>query len=140
MDLKISRSLSIPSAELKWNFSRSSGPGGQHVNTTDSRVELSWSIADSRVLSPWQRQRLSDKLASRISAGVLTVVSSQERSQWRNRIGAQEKLVALVQAALAPDAPARRQTKPTQGSVRRRLNSKANRSSTKALRRRPPMD
>ncbi len=140
MDLKISRTLSIPSSELKWNFSRSSGPGGQHVNTTDSRVELSWSVFDSRALSAWQRQRLIDKLGGRLNRGVLTIASSQERSQWRNRIDAQERLVGILQAAFAPDSPERKQTKPTRGSVKRRLTSKANRSSTKALRRRPPMD
>ena len=140
MDLHIARSLVIPAAELSWHFSRSSGPGGQHVNTSDSRVELSWSIAGSRALSPWQRQRLLDKLSSRLTGGMLVVASAQERSQWRNRQNAQQKLAELVAAALRPDPPQRRATKPTRGSQRRRLETKSNRSATKQLRRRPPME
>ncbi|MFJ2619019.1 alternative ribosome rescue aminoacyl-tRNA hydrolase ArfB [Glutamicibacter sp. NPDC087344] len=140
MDLQISRSLVIPAAELVWHFTRSSGPGGQHVNTSDSRVELSWSIAGSRVLSPWQRQRLLAKLSTRLTGGQVVVTSAQERSQWRNRQDAAQKLTELVQATLLPDPPQRRATKPTQGSQRRRLSAKSNRAATKQLRRRPAQD
>lgn len=137
MDLEVSPALTIPAAELGWRFSRSSGPGGQHVNTSDSRVELYWDVAGSAVLSGWQRERLESRLHSRLVAGVLTVSASEQRSQLRNRETALEKLAALVAAALAPDAAKRRATKPTRGSVRRRLEAKGKRSETKKQRRRP---
>lgn len=137
MDLHVNDSLSIPSAELAWHFTRSSGPGGQHVNTSDSRVELSWSISASRSLSAWRRQRLLDKYAARLVAGSIVVTASEERSQWRNRQIAMEKLGRLVDQGLAADAPRRKATKPTRGSQRRRLNAKSSRSITKQLRRKP---
>ena len=107
MDVQITPALAIPAAELKWHFSRSSGPGGQHVNTSDSRVELAWVIGASRALSDWQRQRLLEKLGPRLVAGALVVTAAEERSQWRNRQIAQEKLGRIIEYALAPDAPAR---------------------------------
>lgn len=137
MDLKVSRTLSIPSAELDWRFSRASGPGGQHVNTSDSRVELSWNIAVSRAVSQAQRERLLSRLSTRLVGGVLTVSAAEQRSQLQNRRSASDKLVQLVAAALAPDPPKRRATKPTKGSQRRRLESKARRSQTKQQRQRP---
>ncbi|MHA3722723.1 alternative ribosome rescue aminoacyl-tRNA hydrolase ArfB [Leucobacter sp. HY1910] len=137
MDLTVSRALTIPAGELGWRFSRSSGPGGQHVNTSDSRVELTWSVAGSAVLTGGQRQRLLEKLAPRLVAGAITVAASAERSQLRNREIALEKLAALVREALAPDAPTRRATKPTRGSKRRHLAAKTRRSETKKLRQRP---
>ncbi|MGP9527460.1 alternative ribosome rescue aminoacyl-tRNA hydrolase ArfB [Glutamicibacter sp. AOP5-A2-18] len=140
MDLHVNDSLVIPDTELSWNFSRSSGPGGQHVNTSDSRAELSWVIGASRVLSPWQRERLLQKLASRLVSGAVVVRASEERSQWRNRQIAMDKLALLVSKALAPDAPTRKATKPTRGSQRRRLNAKSNRSVTKQLRQKPGRD
>lgn len=140
MDLEITRALSIPESELKWRFSRSSGPGGQHVNTTDSRVELSWSVPGSRVLSDYQRERLLDRLESKLIAGVITITASEQRSQLRNREIAMQKLAQQVAAALAPDGPSRRATKPTKGSQRRRLATKSRRSETKAQRKRPPSE
>lgn len=140
MDLEITRALSIPESELKWKFSRSSGPGGQHVNTSDSRVELSWSVPGSRVLSDHQRERLLDRLESKLIAGVITVTASEQRSQLRNREIALQKLAQKVAAALAPDGPSRRATKPTKGSKRRRLAAKSRRSETKAQRKRPSAD
>jgi len=137
MDLKVSRTLSIPSAELDWRFSRASGPGGQHVNTSDSRVELSWNIAGSRAVSEAQRERLLSRLSARLVGGVLTVSAAEQRSQLHNRRSASDKLAQLVAAALAPDPPKRRATKPTKGSQRRRLESKARRSQTKQQRQRP---
>ena len=137
MDLHVDENLVIPSNELAWNFTRSTGPGGQHVNTSDSRVELSWSVSPSRALSAWQRQRLLDKFAARLVSGALVVRASEERSQWRNRQIAMEKLARLIAQGLAPDAPKRKPTKPTRGSQRRRLNAKSNRSTTKQLRRKP---
>jgi ribosome-associated protein len=137
MDLEVSSALTIPASELNWRFSRSSGPGGQHVNTSDSRVELFWSVADSAVLSDDQRQLLLARLGRRLVAGVLTVTASEQRSQLRNREMARRKLAELVSAGLAPAGPRRRATKPTKGSDRRRLAAKEQRSATKRQRRRP---
>lgn len=140
MDLEVTRSLTIPAGELGWRFSRSSGPGGQHVNTSDSRVELLWNIAESAVLTEPQRERLLEKLDHRIVSGTLTVASSEQRSQLRNREIALDKLADLVRQALAPDAAKRRATKPTSGSKRRHLAAKTRRSETKKLRQRPRDD
>ncbi|MET0854289.1 MAG: alternative ribosome rescue aminoacyl-tRNA hydrolase ArfB [Microterricola sp.] len=140
MDLEVSPALSIPASELAWRFSRSSGPGGQHVNTSDSRVELSWDLSGSSALTEPQRQRLLDRLGRRLVAGVLTVTASEQRSQLRNREIARRKLALLVSEALAPDAAARRATKRTRGSDRRRLDAKQQRSATKQQRQRPSAD
>jgi ribosome-associated protein len=137
MDLEVSPALIIPERELGWRFSRSSGPGGQHVNTSDSRVELSWNIADSTVLSDDQRMLLLTRLAHRLVSGVLTVAASEQRSQLRNRESALRKLADLVTTGLAPEAAARRPTKPTRGSARRHLAVKQQRSATKRNRQRP---
>lgn len=140
MDLEVSGALNIPAAELDWRFSRSSGPGGQHVNTSDSRVELSWNIAGSAVLTSSQRERLLARLENKLVGGVLTVSASEQRSQLRNREIALNKLAELVSAALAPGPARRRATKPTRGSVKRRLSAKGQRSETKRQRQRPTGD
>lgn len=127
----------IPAAELQWRFSRSSGPGGQHVNTADSRVELSWNLTESRALTAAQRDRLVSKLGTKLVAGVVTVSSDEQRSQLRNRETARQKLSELLDRALAPDAPKRRPTKPTRGSIRRNSVAKTRHSETKRLRQRP---
>jgi ribosome-associated protein len=137
MDLEVSPALTIPASELSWRFSRSSGPGGQHVNTSDSRVELSWSVAGSSVLSDDQRQRLLARLGRRLVAGSVTVTASEQRSQLRNREIARRKLADIVTAGLAPEGPRRLPTRPTRGSDRRRLAAKEQRSATKRQRRRP---
>ncbi len=135
-DVRVGSRLVIPAQELRWRFSRSSGPGGQGVNTTDSRVELRWSPADSTVLSPAQRDRLLTHHAARLVDGDLMVVASEHRAQLRNRDAARARLGALVGAALRPQRP-RRATSPTLGSKRRRLKDKAQRAERKAQRRRP---
>ena len=135
-DLRLTRGIVVPAAELGWRFSRSSGPGGQGVNTTDSRVELSWDVAASRALSPGQRDRLLAALAGRLVDGVVTVRAQEHRSQLRNREAAAERLAALVRDALRT-TKARRPTRPTRGSQRRRLEAKKQRGETKALRRPP---
>ncbi|MDE8670798.1 alternative ribosome rescue aminoacyl-tRNA hydrolase ArfB [Pseudarthrobacter sp. H3Y2-7] len=137
MDLEVSPALIIPAAELGWRFSRSSGPGGQHVNTTDSRAELSWNVSGSAVLSESQRLALLERLGPRLIGGVITVTASEQRSQLRNRELALAKLADLVRAALAPEGPRRRPTKPTRGSKYRHLAAKQQRSATKQQRRRP---
>jgi len=137
MDLEVTTALTIPASELGWRFSRSSGPGGQHVNTSDSRVEVFWNVTDSAVLSEHQREILASRLEHRLVAGVITVAASEQRSQLRNRETALLKLATVLSAALAPDGPSRRATKPTRGSERRRLATKVQRSATKQQRQRP---
>ncbi|QWS33663.1 alternative ribosome rescue aminoacyl-tRNA hydrolase ArfB [Curtobacterium aetherium] len=140
MDLEVGHGLTIPEAELQWRFSRSSGAGGQHVNTSDSRVQLTWDIAASPVLSEDQRTRLLARIGRRTAAGAVTVTVSARRSQLRNRETALEALRDLVADALAPPGAPRRPTRPTRGSQRRRLASKQQRSATKQQRRRPTGD
>lgn len=140
MDLTVLPSLTIPASELSWRFSRSSGPGGQHVNTSDSRVALSWNVAASAVLSDTQRQMLLRRLKRRLIAGSVTVTASEQRSQLRNREIALTKLAEMVADGLAPEAAARRKTKPTRGSNHRRLDAKKQRSATKRQRQRPATD
>lgn len=133
-ELAVTRSFAIPRAELAVRFSRSSGPGGQGVNTTDSRVELSWDVASSAALSEPQRVRLLDRLGQRLVGGVLTVAASEHREQLRNRAAAEARLAAIVAAGLAPPARQRRATRPTRASAERRLAEKKQRSATKRLR------
>ena len=140
MDLMVSPALTIPASELSWRFSRSSGPGGQHVNTSDSRASVSWNITESAVLSETQRVLLLSRLQRRLIDGVVTVTASEQRSQLRNREIALAKLADLVAEALAPEAALRRKTKPTRGSNYRRLDAKKQRAATKQQRRRPPTD
>lgn len=129
--------LVIPAADLTERFARSSGPGGQGVNTTDSKVQLSFDLAASTVLSDAQKRRALRNLAPRLSGTVLTVSVSTQRSQLRNRSEARERMAAILREALAPPPPPRRKTKPTRGSVRRRLAAKKRRSELKSTRRRP---
>lgn len=138
--MSVSPSLVIPAAELSWRFSRSSGPGGQHVNTADSRVELMWNILESQVLSDQQRAMLQSRLRNQLVNGILTITAQEQRSQLRNREIAIEKLGVAISAALAPPAPPRRPTKPTRGSQRRHKEVKQQRSAIKSARKRPPMD
>jgi ribosome-associated protein len=129
------RGISIPPDELSWRFSRSQGPGGQSVNTTDSQAELSFDIAASAVLPPVLKERALRALAGRLSAGVVTVAASEYRSQLRNREAAAERLSALLTEATAPPPRSRRPTRPTRGSVERRLADKQRRAQTKRMRR-----
>ena len=121
---------SLPESEMTWRFSRSSGAGGQHVNTTDTRVELIWSLTDTTVLSPAQKELASQRLSNRLVSGTITVVSSQYRSQHRNREAARVRLEDLVSRAIVPTKP-RRATKPTRASRERRLTGKKKRSIVK---------
>ena len=122
--------LALPDGELSWRFSRSSGAGGQHVNTSDTRVELIWSLDDSTALSPAQKELARTRLAGRLVDGTITVVSSQYRSQHRNREAARVRLEELLARAVVPPRP-RRATKPTRGSKERRLDAKKRRGSIK---------
>jgi ribosome-associated protein len=135
--LRVTSGITIPDAELSWRFSRSSGPGGQGVNTTDSRVELLWDAANSTALSPMQRERILERLRGRLVDGILTITASEHRAQVRNREAARARLAAVVAEAARAPAATRRATKPTRGSKERRLQSKQQRTNTKQLRRRP---
>jgi ribosome-associated protein len=128
----------IPAHELTWRFSRSSGPGGQGVNTTDSRVELVFDLAASEALPAPLKDRALARLAGRLTDGRITVAASEFRSQLRNRNAARDRLAALLAEAIAPPPRARRATKPSKGSVARRLDEKSRRSQIKRLRRMPP--
>ncbi|NLJ52549.1 MAG: aminoacyl-tRNA hydrolase [Intrasporangiaceae bacterium] len=130
-DLAVTRSLVIPASELSERFSRSSGPGGQGVNTADSRVELSWDIAGSAVLTEAMRARMLFNLDARITDGVLTIACQEHRNQLANRRTARARLVELVALAAAPPARERRATRPTRGSKERRLAEKKRRGETK---------
>jgi ribosome-associated protein len=134
-DLPVTSSFVVPAAALTWRFSRSSGPGGQGVNTADSRVELSVSPLTLPGLTDVQRRRLGERLESRLVDGVLTVAASEHRQQLRNREAARARLAAVLRAALAPPAPSRRRTRPTRGSQERRIQAKKQRGETKRLRR-----
>ena len=125
----------IPQEELSWRFSRSSGPGGQSVNTTDSRVELSYDLAASDALDPVLKERASRALADRLVDGVITVTASEHRSQLRNRQAAASRLAALLMEATAPPPAARRPTRPSRAARERRLAEKQRRSELKRLRR-----
>ncbi|HEX4789070.1 MAG TPA: alternative ribosome rescue aminoacyl-tRNA hydrolase ArfB [Actinospica sp.] len=132
--LGVGNGVSIPGRELSWRFSRSSGPGGQGVNTTDSRIELSLDLRDCAGLTPQQRARVLDRLGPRLVDGVITVAAAEFRSQLRNRRAARERLAALLAEALAPPPPRRKATKPSRGAVKRRLDDKARRAKIKKLR------
>ena len=134
-DLHVRGSVVIPESELHWRFSRSSGPGGQGVNTTDSRVELSLDVARTTGLGPTYRRRALERLAPRLVDGVLTVSASEHRSQLRNREAAEERLVETLAAAIAPPPRPRRPTRPSRASVERRLSDKRRRSEVKRMRR-----
>lgn len=131
--------IRVPADELVEQFSRSSGPGGQGVNTTDSRVQLSLDLGTTTALSDTQRKRVLARLAVSTAGTVLTISASEHRSQRQNRIAARERLSKLLRDAVAPPI-VRRATRPTRGSERRRLEGKRNRSEVKLNRRRPQTD
>jgi ribosome-associated protein len=134
-NLRVNGWLVIPAAELHERFSRSSGPGGQSVNTADSRVELSFDVGHSSVLPRWAQARALERLAGRLAGGVLTVTASQQRSQLANRQAARARLAALLRRAIAPPQRPRVPTRPSRAANERRLESKRNRATTKRTRR-----
>ena len=133
-DLQVTSVVRIPTAELAWRFSRSSGPGGQNVNTTDSRVELVFDLAASAILPPTLKARALARLEGKLVDGAILIAASEHRSQWQNRVAAQRRLVVVLQEALKPPPPPRRPTKPTRGSKERRLAAKKQRSAIKGQR------
>lgn len=124
-------SVSLPEAELSWRFTRSSGPGGQHVNTTDSAVELRFDLAGTEALPPVWKARALDRLADRLVSGVLIVRASEHRSQWRNRETAAVRMAALLAEATAPPPRQRRKKKVPRGVNERRLREKKQRADVK---------
>ncbi|MDM7854251.1 alternative ribosome rescue aminoacyl-tRNA hydrolase ArfB [Cellulomonas alba] len=129
----------LPDDALSWRFSRSSGPGGQSVNTADSRVELSVDVSAVLWATQAQEQRVRERLAHRLHGDVLTVAASEHRSQLRNREAAVLRVVALLDEALAPPGPPRRATRPSRASRERRAASERQRRAVKELRRRPTL-
>ncbi|MFG3498657.1 alternative ribosome rescue aminoacyl-tRNA hydrolase ArfB [Streptomyces sp. NPDC047928] len=127
-------SVVLPESELMWRFSRSSGPGGQHVNTSDSQVELRFDLARTEALPPVWKDRALQRLAGRLTDGVVTVRASEHRSQWRNRETAAVRLASLLAEATAPPPKPRRATKIPRGINERRLREKKQRGEKKRLR------
>jgi ribosome-associated protein len=138
--LPVDANLEIPRSELSFRSSRAGGPGGQHVNTSSTRIELLWNVERSRALSSDQRQRVRDKLSARMDGdGNIRVVASANRSQLRNREDAELRLAALVRSALLVPKR-RRKTRPTRGAVEKRLRAKKEHSRRKENRRYRPDD
>jgi ribosome-associated protein len=134
-DLRVNGWLVIPAGELDERFSRSSGPGGQSVNTTDSRVELSFDVRNSSSLPEHAKRRALERLSGRLADGVLTVAASRERSQLLNRLAARDRLAAMLREAIAAPPPPRVATRPSRAARQRRLDDKRRRADTKRNRR-----
>ncbi|HET6848285.1 MAG TPA: alternative ribosome rescue aminoacyl-tRNA hydrolase ArfB [Gaiellales bacterium] len=136
--LDIGAARPLPVSELDFRFTRSGGPGGQHVNTSSTRVELLFDVASSPTLTDDERQRAMRRLRSRLDAdGRVRVVAQDERSQMRNRELATRRFTDLMRRALAPPAPPRRPTRPTRAATARRIAQKRQAGETKRLRRPP---
>lgn len=127
----VTRSWTVPAAELSERFSRSSGPGGQGVNTADSRVELSFDVGASGSMAAYLQERVLERLSARLVDGVLTITASEHRTQLANRKAARERMASVLRDAAAPPPPARRPTKPSKRSKERRLTEKKRRGETK---------
>jgi ribosome-associated protein len=138
-DLRVTDDISLPRAELTWRFSRSGGPGGQSVNTTDSRVELRFDLAATTALPENLKDRALQRLAARLVDGVVSVVASEHRSQLQNRRAAEERLAGIIAAAIAPPPRPRKRTKPSKGAIERRLTNKRH-TSLRKQHRRPPSE
>ena len=139
-DLEVRPGLIIPSDELQWSFSTSGGPGGQHANRSNTRVELRFDVERSTALTAELLGRVRTALASRLQHGVIVVVADDTRSQWRNRQIARRRLIELLEEATRPPAPPRRKTKPSRAVRQRRRDAKRRRSETKKLRKRPGVE
>ena len=139
--LDIGAGRPLPVAELELRFTRSGGPGGQHVNTSSTRAELVFDVAGSPTLTEGERELALRRLRRRLDGdGRLRVVAQDERSQLRNRELATRRFVELMRKALAPPAPPRKATRPTQAAQERRIGEKRRAGEVKRLRRPPPAD
>jgi len=130
----VAHSLTIPASELSWQFSRSGGPGGQSVNTSDTRASLSFDLGRSKTVTELQRARISERLAGRLRDGVITVTADSQRSQYLNRQAARRRLTDLLAGAVAPPPRKRRATKPSRSAIEKRLTNKRRRSQLKQTR------
>ncbi|MEX2439589.1 MAG: alternative ribosome rescue aminoacyl-tRNA hydrolase ArfB [Actinomycetota bacterium] len=139
-ELRVNRSIVVPERELRWRFSRSSGPGGQSVNTADSRVELSLDVATTSALDDTLRARALERLAGKLVDGVLTITASEHRSQLRNREAARARLARSLAESVADPPPRRRPTRAGRGAVERRIAEKKRRGQIKRLRRQADED
>jgi ribosome-associated protein len=139
-DLRVNSWLVIPAGELRERFSRASGPGGQSVNTADSRVELSFDVERSAVLPAYARERIMSRLGGRLTDGVLTVIASEQRSQLLNRRAARGRLANLLREAMAPPQRSRIATRPGRAARERRVADKRRRGAVKRSRRPDPGD
>lgn len=135
-DLHVTAAVVIPAAELRWRFSRSAGPGGQNVNKVETAVELGFDLDGSSAIGPFQKLRLLERLGSRCVGGCLRVAVSEHRSQSQNRQLALQRLADLLREGLKPPPKLRKPTKPTRGSVQRRVDAKKQRSQVKQARQR----
>lgn len=140
LTLSHGRELLLPAEELRWRFSRSSGPGGQAVNTADSRVELVFDLLATTALPPHLKARAMARLEARLVEGALVVAASEHRGQWQNRQAARRRLRALLEEALRPPPPPRRPTRPGRAAVERRLEAKRRRAAIKSERRQRPLE
>lgn len=138
--LRVSARVIVPEHELQWRFSRSSGAGGQHVNTSSTRVELVFDVVQTTALGPLLKERALARLASQLVDGCIVIVSSERRSQFQNRIAAREKLAELLRSAVAPPPRVRRPTRPTRSSQKERVDNKKRRGEVKRNRGRPHSD
>ncbi|GHD15568.1 alternative ribosome rescue aminoacyl-tRNA hydrolase ArfB [Nocardiopsis kunsanensis] len=133
-------SVTVPASDLGWRFSRSSGPGGQHVNTSATRVTLSLDLATCAGLGRTRRERALERLSARLSDGVLSVSAQEHRSQARNRDEARERMAELLAEATAPPPRRRRASRPSRSARRRRVEDKRRRGELKRNRSRPSQE
>jgi ribosome-associated protein len=138
--LRVSARVVVPEWELQWRFSRSGGAGGQHVNTSSTRVELVFDVVNTSALGSVLKQRALERLENQLVDGCVVIVASERRSQFQNRVLARERLTDLLRAALAPPPRKRRPTRPTLSSKKERVNTKRKRGEIKRGRGRPGHD
>tara|TARA_B100001250_G_scaffold225248_1_gene193188 strand:+ start:88 stop:516 length:429 start_codon:yes stop_codon:yes gene_type:complete len=131
MSLKISNTLIIPNNEIKWRFSRSSGPGGQNVNKIESQVEIIFNIHKSKALADFQKKLLLEKLNNRIFKGCISIKAQEKRTQLKNRQLATQKLISLLKEIILSKEEVRKVTIPTKSSQKRRVESKKKRGELK---------
>lgn len=133
-DLQVRPGVVIPAHELLWRFSRAGGPGGQGVNTTDSRVQVTFDLSNSAHIPEPLRQRATRRLGARLHDGCLTITASESRSQWQNRRSAALRLAEALREAMAPPPKPRRPTRPSRAARDRRIKAKKSRGEIKRLR------
>ncbi len=134
MDLKITKTLVIPSDEIKWRFSRSSGPGGQNVNKIESRVEIIFNLEDSKVLNDYQKSILKINLKNKLVKNILSIAVQEHRNQLQNRQLALMKLSSIIKDGLNKQFKFRKSTKPTKASQKKRVEFKKKRGELKKSR------